>query len=191
MMQSGDPEGPELEQEGCCPEEVMPLSLSPPGRSVMLMMRVKKLEEASPSLKGLRQALSSCWPWLLAAACSGCLACLAVHVSVAEETNSTVVFINCGAPAISFSAMIVCLSQASLELEPHWLVRRLVQAMGAVCFPAYLFVSMSQQLVWHFASLVFSPDISISLAWWLRIPFLMLVQCLWDWVGSLVRVKSV
>lgn len=187
MMQSAEPESSEDDGEACCPEEVMPLS--PPGRSVVLMAQDGNSEEVTPTWRLLHQLLYF-GPWFLGAALGAALACLAVHLSTDELTNSKVIFLNCGAPAASFAAVILCLSQASLLLEPYQWLLRLVQIMGAVCFPAYLFVSMSEQLLWHFCTLLFDESWSLAVAHWFRIPFLALVQQLYGCLHSAVFPAS-
>jgi len=190
MMQSrGEEESEDTDSQGCCPEEVVPLS--PQTRSIaMMMLRSKKTDEGGTSLLlCLRQAVNL-WPWFLGAACSASIACLASHLGTDHETNASVLFLNCGAPAVSFAALIVCLAQASLQLEPHRQLGKFAQVLGAVCFPAYLFVAMSEQVVWHYLALVFDPDFSVTLARWLRIPFLMLVQHCWEVLSAMACPKS-
>lgn len=150
-----------------------------------------KSDLASSSGSGMCLGLLHVWPWILGLLGVLVAICLALYTGTEDEAGATVIFLNCGGPAVSFAGLILCAAQASHEVPPTALVKKVSILLGSVCFPAYLFVPHSERLCWHYLQLTgVSSDAAIFWAHWLRIPLIALVQLCWDQASALTKRVS-
>jgi hypothetical protein len=146
---------------------------------------------SSGGMWGMCLGLLRVWPWILGLLVVLFTICVALYTGTEDEAGATVIFLNCGGPAVSFAGLILCAAQASYEVPPTPFVKKLSILLGSVCFPAYLFVPHSERLCWHYLQLIgLSPEASIFWAHWLRIPVIALVQFCWDQASSLTKRVS-
>jgi len=150
-----------------------------------------KSELAATSGRGMCLGLLHVWPWILGLLVVLFAICLALYTGTEDEAGATVIFLNCGGPAVSFAALILCAAQASYGVPPTAFVKKASTLLGSVCFPAYLFVPHSERLCWHYLQLIgLSAGASIFWAHWLRIPLIALVQFCWDQANALTKRVS-
>lgn len=129
--------------------------------------------------------------WFLGATCILILVCLVLYMGTDNESNATLLFLNDGAPASSFAALVFSAAMISLECPVGPLLKKIAQITGSVVFPAYLFVPHAETLLYtYFVMLHCSPGASLSIAHWLRIPFLAFVQVAIEKLAQQLRVWS-
>lgn len=180
-------------ENGSGAQELLPSS---PHRSVfpdwsLAGSGLGKSDASASSGCGMCLGLLHLWPWILGLLIVLFTICLALYTGTEDEAGATVIFLNCGGPAVSFASLILGAAQVSYQVPPTAFVKKVCTLVGAVCFPAYLFVPHSERLCWHYMQVLgMSQDASVFWAHKLHIPLIAFAQFCWDQASAFTKRVS-